>query len=130
MCMAVDDRLAAWEPPDETLAPTDRGPRNVNHPDSRPGSVDHPVARKLRPYLRVVSVAEDGRDRRSNFAQPIEKREPNQVAGMQDQLRPAQPVDAFDRKRPPAARHVRIGDDGDPHLSAAEGLNGRKLGSE
>src|SRR4051794_25603362 len=115
MRMAEDDRLTAWEPPDQTLAPADRRPGDVNHPDPYPGDVDHPLARKLPPYLRVVHVAEDGRDRRTNASQPIEKREPCQVAGVQDQLCPAQPVEAFGGERAPAARHVRIGDDGNPH---------------
>jgi hypothetical protein len=87
----------------------------VDHRDAGTSRLDDPLLGQQPPQLGAVHVAVHANERRSDrleVAQHLERRE---VAGVQEQVRRPDPLDARVGQPPRPARHVRVGYDGDDH---------------
>jgi hypothetical protein len=111
--VSVDDGFGARKTSRQArLAPGPRA-RRVQHPDPPLLDLDDAAFGQKSAQLRLVGVAVNGRQRRPEPPQLLERRDARDVAGVEDQIRGAQELDAAIGKSARATRQVRIGDNGD-----------------
>jgi hypothetical protein len=110
--VSVDDGGAARKHLDEALCTTVAPPGVVHHPDPEPARVDHEPFGQRRLQLGFVDVSVHCPERRQR-GQLVEGADAREVARVQDEIGPGDQLQAFGRKPAPAARQVRVGEDGE-----------------
>jgi hypothetical protein len=122
MRVAVDDGVAAWKRRRQSVAPADRRPRHVNHPDPNVVDLDDPALGQDVPKRPLVHVPDYSLDR-SELPKLLVDRKRDEVAGVQDQVCLLEPPQALRRQPTRTAREVGIGDDRDERQPAAPSKN-------
>jgi hypothetical protein len=85
----------------------------VQHPDPHLLDLDDAALWQKAPQLRLVGVSVDGLHRRPERLQLLECREARDVAGVQDQVRDAEELDAAIGKSASATWQMCIRNDGE-----------------
>jgi hypothetical protein len=101
------------EPPHEPLLAPGTRARVVGHPDPDAAGLCDQRGRQKSSQCRIVHVPVNGLNgwtEGSEFGEDVGR---DDVAGMKDQVGHAETLETGLRQPPPAAGHVRVGDDGD-----------------
>jgi hypothetical protein len=86
--MPVDDRVAVLEPRGKPSLPPGPRPRVVDHPDPDALHLHDPLLRQQLLERRLVHVPADTFDRRPDATQFLENLRRDEVASVQQQVRP------------------------------------------
>ncbi len=119
--------MCEW--PKTTASASESGPQPLRAARRRAGVVDY-----ADPRLAACTIAAAGSAARTSASSTLpctattspvalklaQHRQRDQVAGVNDQIRVAQPLDALVRQRRASARHVRVRDDCDLHDKLVE----------
>jgi ribosome-associated protein len=122
MRVAEDDRARPWKPGAEVLEAPVRGAAVVDDRDLGSPDLDGPLGGQPAAKLGRVHVPVDADDRRSERPEVVEHLGAYEVAGMDDEVRRADHLEAPRRQPACSARHVGVGDDGDQEGGAGHGV--------
>ena len=90
-----------------------RGPRVVNDPDDLSAELDFECGRQRTPQRLLIDVAVDGMHGGTKGFKLFERRDAEEITGVDHGVRLADQLDASLGQAPRAAGHMGIGEDGD-----------------
>ena len=118
MRVAVHDGGAAGKRSHETRCASFSPTRVVHHPDPHGSRVDDQPLGQQRPQAGLVDVPVYCLQR-CQAPQLLVCAGAREIAGVQNEVRTADQREAFRREPPPAARQVRVGEDGENYSDSA-----------
>jgi hypothetical protein len=111
--VSVDDGVGARKTSRQACLASGSRAGRVQHPDPHMLDLDDAALGQKAAQLRLVGIAVDCDKRRAKRLQLLERRDARDIAGVEDEIRGAQKLEAAIGQPARAARQVRVGNNGD-----------------
>ena len=127
MRVAEHDDIGGREAPAQPGGPAGLGAGVLHHRDRHATHLNLGRLRQGGPHLRLLDVAAHGHERASERPQHPEGGHVGHVAGMDDEVRPAEAFETGPRQERPAQGHVGVGQEGHAQEPARPGAHRRRI---